>query len=651
MTRALVQLLLACVCLNAMASTTTTARRMIVLGVDGLDPVMLRGFMEEGVTPNLQRLAESGGFEALGTSIPPQSPVAWSSFITGLDPGGHGLFDFIALDRKTMLPYLSATRIESVGAEPISFGRWQLPLGGGELKLQRDGRAFWEILEEHGIPATIFQVPANYPPIPAGEAALSGMGTPDLRGTSGTFSYYTDDPAFVGGSVSGGVIEKVSVDNHLLSSSLAGPPNAFLVDDSPVRASFTVRIDPANPVVLFSMGGQQRMLNVGEWSDWIPVGFPLLPGLVNVPGMVRVYLKKISPNFGLYISPINIDPRNPAQQISYPNGYAADLAQRSGPFYTQEMPEDTKALSAQVLGPVEFLHQSELVMEERRKLLSTELGRFRQNPGDRFLFFYLSTVDQRNHMLARESDASNPQHDQDTPQSLRDAMRDTYREVDNMVGSVMDGLEPETTLVVMSDHGFAPFRREASLNTWLEQRGYLKLVDPSRRDQLDWLDGIDWKQTRAFGLGLNALYINVRGRERDGIVDPEARARLAREIVRKLGDWRDPVNDEPVVTQAVVRESVYRGPHLENAPDVIVGYARGYRASWGTATGKVSSTLLEDNTEAWSGDHCMDSRTVPGVLLSSRPLKASGDLRDLPVSILHHFGIEPPPDMRGQSLW
>lgn len=620
---------------------------MIVLGVDGLDPVMLREFMDAGVTPNLLRLAKSGGFEALGTTIPPQSPVAWSSFITGMDPGGHGLFDFIALDRATMLPYLSAVRVESEGAKPIRFGRWQLPVGNGELKLLRDGRAFWQVLEEHGIPATIFQVPANYPPIPSGEASLSGMGTPDLRGTSGTFSYYTDDASVDAGSVSGGVIERVEIENGFLSASLTGPSNAFLVDESPVQAPFTVRIDPTNPVLQFSIGGQRRVLKVGEWSDWIPVRFPLLPGIIEVSGMIRVYVKQTSPHFGLYISPINIDPRNPAQQISHPARYAPELAEASGPFYTQEMPEDTKALSAHVLSATEFLDQTRLVMDERRRLLDAELERFRNNPGDRFLFFYLSTVDQRNHMLARESDSDDP----NTAKSLREAMRDTYREIDELIGSVMDGLEPETTFAVMSDHGFAPFRRGASLNAWLEQHGYLKLLDPSRRDQLDWLDGVDWKRTRAFGIGLNALYLNVRGRERDGIVEPEARARLSREIARRLGDWRDPENDAQVVTQAVLRENVYHGPHVEDAPDIIVGYARGYRASWDTATGKVSTALLEDNTEAWSGDHCMDSRAVPGVLLVNRPLKAAGDLRDLPVTILDYFGIAPPVEMQGQALW
>jgi predicted AlkP superfamily phosphohydrolase/phosphomutase len=627
------------------------ARRMIVLGVDGLDPVMLRQYMDQGVTPNLKRLAESGGFESLGTSIPPQSPVAWSNFITGMDSGGHGLFDFIAIDRKTLVPYLSASKVEPSGSKTLSLGQWRLPLGSDKTVLLRDGVAFWELLDQHGIPATIFQVPANYPPLPAGEGVLSGMGTPDLRGTPGTFSFYTDDPAIRAGPVSGGVIERISVSDGVASGVLEGPPNAFLADSPPATIGFTVQPDPVNPVVLFSIGEEKRLLKVGEWSDWIRVHFSMVPGLVDVPGMIRVYPQHNRPRFGFYISPVNIDPRDPAQPISHPGKYANDLAEAVGPFYTQEMPEDTKALSNHILSPQEFVQQTELVMDERRRLLRHELDRYRQQQGHRFLFFYLSTVDQRNHMLAREMDPTHPAYDPDTPKQLVDAMRDTYREVDQMVGWILDGLQPGTDFVVMSDHGFAPFKRGANLNTWLEKNGYLTLLNPRQRDRNNWLAGINWKRTRAFSIGLNALYINVKGRERDGIVAPEKRESLAREIAQKLGEWKDPENDQLVVTQPAVREDVYHGKHVEDAPDLIVGYARGYRASWDTSTGKVPADLLVDNEEEWSGDHCMDSRAVPGVLLANRPLKPGASLLDLPVTILKQFGIEKPPQMTGTSIW
>jgi predicted AlkP superfamily phosphohydrolase/phosphomutase len=622
----LIYCVMAALPLPAAAQQDGPAERMIILGVDGMDPVMLAQFMRDGDTPNLKKLAEQGGFTPLGTSTPPQSPVAWSNFITGMDPGGHGIFDFVALDRDTMLPYLSSARVEKGDREPLALGRWRIPLSSEQTVLLRDGQAFWEILDAAGIPATMFRVPVNYPPIQAGARGLSGMGTPDLRGTSGTFTFFTDAPDTEIGSVSGGIIKAANI----------------------VDGEFIGAI-----VALIEFADERALLNVGEWSDWVAINFEMVPGLVEVPGMVRVYLKQIRPHFSLYVSPVNIDPRNPAQPISIPAEYAFELAEASGPFYTQEMPEDTKALSAHVLTPDEFLTQSGLVMGERRRLLRRELQRFRdQGEGSRFLFFYLSSVDQRNHMLARQMDAEHPFHEENTPTNLAEAMRTVYKEVDEMVGWVLEDLDSQTRFVVMSDHGFAPFRRQANLNSWLEQNGYLKLKNPARRADYEWLLGIDWSQTRAFGIGLNSLYLNVSGREKNGIVAPAEREALAREIAARLETWTDPETGEAVVTQPLVREDVYHGPHVAAAPDIIVGYARGYRASWATSTGKIPATLIEDNDKEWSGDHCMDARAVPGVLLSNRPLKAEdANLRDMPVSILHHFGIKAPPQMGGREVF
>ena len=627
--------------------------RMIILGVDGMDPVMLAQFMRDGDTPNLKKLAEQGGFMPLGTSTPPQSPVAWSNFITGMDPGGHGIFDFVALDRDTLLPYLSSARVEKSDREPLALGRWRIPLSSEETVMLRDGQAFWEILDAQGVPATMFRVPVNYPPVPAGERGLSGMGTPDLRGTSGTFTFFTDEPGHELGSVSGGMINGVTIVDGEFTGAIEGPNNAFLEDTPRSTAEIHVSIDAEHPVALIQFADERVLLNVGEWSDWLAIDFEMVPGLVEVRGMVRVFLKQTRPHFSLYVSPVNIDPRNPAQPISIPAEYAFELAEAAGPFYTQEMPEDTKALSAHVLAPHEFLTQSGLVMNERRRLLRYELQRFRdQGEGSRFLFFYLSSVDQRNHMLARQMDAEHPFHEENTPPDLADAMRTTYKEVDEMVGWVLETLDSQTRFVVMSDHGFAPFRRQANLNSWLEQNGYLKLKNPARRSDYEWLLGIDWSQTRAFGIGLNSLYLNVSGREKNGIVAPGEREALAHKIAAELGTWTDPETGEAVVTQPLVREDVYHGPHVDEAPDIIVGYARGYRASWATSTGKIPATLIEDNDKEWSGDHCMDSRAVPGVLLSNRPLKGEdADLRDMPVSILNHFGIKAPSQMGGRAVF
>lgn len=643
-------------CLTAALTMTAVAQtdeRMVILGIDGMDPVMLQQFMDDGRMPNFVKLAKQGDFMALGTSVPPQSPVAWSNFITGMDSGGHGIFDFIALERDTMLPYLSTAKVEKSGREPLAIGRWRIPLGAEKTLQMRDGTAFWEILEQQGVDTTMFQVPANYPPVETGGHAISGMGTPDMRGTSGTFSFYTDDPAVQAEKVSGGEIYRLAVRNHSAEVVIDGPPNAFLEDAPLTTAAVQVYLDPEQPVALLRSGEQQAVLQPGEWSEWLQVKFEFVPGLVSATGMVRFLLKSTAPYLSLYVSPVNIDPRDPAQPIATPAEYAFELAEAAGPFYTQEMPEDTKALSAHILTPEQFLEQSGLVLEERRRLLKSELQRFQATRGPALLFFYFSSIDQRNHMLARQMDHAHPFHDADTPEPLEHAMRNSYIELDEILGRVMDELDGHTTLMVMSDHGFAPFRRQAHLNSWLEQQGYLVLEDPSRRDSYQWLQGIDWAKTRAFGIGLNSLYLNVHGRERNGIVKPSERAALAREIADKLKTWTDGPGGPQVVTQPLLREEVYDGPHLEEAPDILVGYARGYRSSWATSSGEIPAGLMIDNDDEWSGDHCMDARLVPGILLSNRPLNTDqpADLKDLPVSILARFGIAAPEWMKGHSVY
>jgi predicted AlkP superfamily phosphohydrolase/phosphomutase len=624
----------------------SAARRLVVLGIDGLDPGLLAGFMGEGALPSFTALAVRGGLAPLATSVPPQSPVAWSDFITGSNPGVHGVFDFVALDRDTLQPYLSTARVERAASLPL--GRYRLPLGASRARLLREGPAFWEILEREGIPATIFQIPANYPPVGAAGGALAGMGTPDLQGTPGTFAFFTDDPARAPGRVPGGRIERISVSDGSARAALDGPPDPLDPDAAPLRAPFELHLDSELALAEIRIGAERALLGQGEWSGWLRVHFAAVPLVGRVPGMVRFYLQSARP-LRLYASPVNLDPADPAQPIAVPASYARDLARAVGPFYTEEMPEDTKALSAQVLSPREFLAQTELVLEERRRLLRHELGRFLARRGPGLLFFYLSSLDQRGHMLWHHADGAHPHHAANTPPDLAGSLRDSYVQLDALLAEVLSALDPATDLVVMSDHGFAPFRRQAHLNAWLEQHGYLALREPARREA-PWLEAIDWSRTRAFALGLNSLYLNVRGRERHGIVEPAQRAALAREIADGLRAWRD--GDRPVVTQPLVREAVYSGPRLERAPDVLVGYARGYRASWDTTRGEVPAALLEDNLEEWSGDHCMDARAVPGVLLATRPLlRRDGGLRDLTVSVLGYFGVDAPPGMDGRPLF
>jgi predicted AlkP superfamily phosphohydrolase/phosphomutase len=615
---------------------TTLGRRIVVLGFDGLDYGLTRDLMARGRLPNFSRLAASGSFAPLGTSIPPQSPVAWSGFITGLDPGEHGIFDFVHRDPKTLTPYLSTTRTES-GGHAIPIGRWQLPLTAGRVELLRRGRPFWDVLERHGITTTIIRMPANFPPSGRATRELSGMGTPDLLGTYGTFSYFTSGPlAMEGGPVAGGVIYPVDVEDGTVHASLEGPRNPFVRDLEYVKAPFTAHIDATRRYAKLVVGAEERLLRVGEWSDWVPVEFSLMP-TQRLHAECRFYLKALDPDFELYVSPLNLDPLAPAMPLSTPDGYAGDLARATGRFYTQGMPEDTNSLKTGVLTPAEFLAQARIAGDENVRQYRYVLDRF----ADGFLFYYFGLADQVSHMMWRPMDPQHPAYNAAVDAPFASVIADLYAGFDAIVGETTTRLGPTDLLVVMSDHGFASWRRALNLNTWLRDNGYLAVRDPRARSAPEGLANIDWHKTRAYGLGINGLYVNLKGREAFGIVDPADRAALVSEIAGKLLATTDPSTGAPAVTKVYRREEVYRLDGLESvAPDAIVGYAKGTRASDESALGSVSGEVLTDNTTAWSGDHCMDAAAVPGILLTSRPLgRAAATLQDLPASLLGELGI------------
>jgi len=606
-------------------------KRVIVLGVDGMDPNFVAGHWD--ALPNLKHLRDEGGLLPLATTTPPQSPVAWATFITGLDPAQHGLFDFVHRDPATLEPISSmAQTLEP--AHRLEIGSYVLPLSGARIRSFRRGRTFWEILAEHGVPVSILRIPTNYPPQQHAGEALSGMGTPDLEGTFGTFTYYTDDPGETAREVSGGRFVPISVENGRAVLRVEGPPNTLRRDHRPTSANLIAEVDPTAPEARFEIGGQRFILREGEWSPWVHVRFPLIAGVRGVSGMFRIYARQLHPALHIYRSPLNIDPEDPALPISAPPDYARELARRIGPFYTQGIEEDTSALRQGALNLSEYLEQSRYVSRQHRALLDECLRRFHEG----LLFFYFSEIDQDSHVLWG-------QHD--------DELLKTYQSVDRALGAVRES-QPGATVIVMSDHGFSSFRRAVNLNAWLRGEGLLALRDADAGDAGRPLGNrpfgnVDWTRTKAYAIGLNALYLNMSGREAHGIVHSGAeRDALIASIRQRLAEFRDPETNERVILD-ISSPGPTDSPY---APDLIVGPAPGYRISWETALGQTPPTVLEDNTDAWIGDHLIAAKAVPGVLLGTRRARvADPSLKDLPVTILGLFGVPAPAEMRGRDIY
>lgn len=622
------------------AAEGSSAKKVIILGFDGLDHGLVTELMNEGRLPNFRKVADMGTFQPLATAIPPQSPVAWSDFITGMDAGGHGIYDFVHRDKETYLPYLSTS--ETHAGEPLlKLGKWQVP-GSGGVELLRHGKAFWATLGERGVETSIYRMPANFPPSETATRELSGMGVPDLVGTAGTFSFYTSELfAFAGQDISGGEVYEVDAFDNEVHAELHGPENPFLQEKTELTAEFTAYIDPVEDVAKIVLGDEERLLRAGEWSDWVPFEFEMIP-TQSVPAMVRFYLRGVRPEFELYASPINIDPMNQALPVSHPPEFAAELAEATGRFYTQGMPEDTKALSGGVFEPGEFLEQAKISGGEITEQYEVALERFDRG----LLFYYWGHVDQVSHMMWRSMDPDHPAYDPEVDPQFADVIPSLYEDMDDIVGYTLERMDPNTTLVIMSDHGFTSWRRSMNLNSWLRDNGYLTVEDPTLRNDPGMYSNVDWSKTEAYGLGLNGLYLNLKGREAQGIVDPSEREELMARLEKDLLATTDPATGEPAVTKVYIRERDYddRG-HLEIGPDMLVGYAKGTRCAFESATGELVPEVFRDNTEPWSGDHCMDHRAVPGILITNKPLpKPAPSLGDLAEAVLAEFGVEQFPE-------
>ena len=614
----------------------TRTTKVIVIGLDGLEPKIVEPMLAGGELPSLARMRAVGNYGRCRTTIPAQTPVAWSTFATGLNPGGHGIFDFIRRDPATYLPDFALNRYEQTSAF--------LPPKAINL---RKGVPVWELLSQAGIPSTIIRCPCTYPADPFDGRLLSGMGVPDLRGSLGTATYYSQQPGVVAGD-SENVIG-LSVDSHgIATTHLPGPRNPRTSEDA--RLEMSVEICSGARKVLVRTTGQPGALEVreGEWSGWLRVKFKL-GMLQSVRGMVRFLLVRTEPVLELYASPVNFDPSAPQFPISHPWEYAADLQRELGTFYTTGMVEDTTGLANGRFDEEQFLDQCTTVLRERERMMCHELDRLEEG-----LFFCLfDTPDRLQHMFWRFREPEHPANHGEPVERWRHSIEEHYRECDAIVGEALRRADDRTLTIVLSDHGFGSFQRGVHLNAWLHANGLLALKPGTQPgdDAGEFLRHVDWGRTKAYALGLGSIYLNLAGRESEGIVPAGDAPRLGQDIAIGLTALCDDARGRSAVSAVVTRDDVYSGPCASDSPDLIALFQPGYRVSWSTALGGVGAGLFEDNTKRWGGDHIVDPIHVPGVLFIDRPFRAdSARLLDLAPTILSALGVPKGVAMEGESL-
>ena len=609
-----------------------------MIGLDGLEPGIVETMLRRGELPQLARVRQAGCYTRLKTTYPAQTPVAWSSFVTGTNPGGHGIFDFICRDPETYQPDAALSRFE----------RPKNMLAQPRVVNQRKGVPLWQPLTTAGVPSTVLRCPCTFPPEMLQGRMLAGVGVPDLRGSQSKGTFYTQDR-----TVSAQENEQLIYleSGREMTTQVIGPRNTRQSPPADTTCEIHVSVDKTARKLVIETGGVPARIEIAEkgWSEWVRFKFKFSM-LQSVSGIARFYVRQLEPHLEFYVSAINFDPAAPMFPVSSPGEYAKELCEKIGPFSTLGMAEDHNGLNNGRLDEGAYLQHCELVLQERERLMRFELERFSEG-----LFFMLyDTPDRVQHMMWRFRDHEHPYFNADADPGLATRIEEHYQRCDRLLAAVLDKVDENTLLMVLSDHGFGSFRRAFDTNTWLWQNGLLALKD-SRKPSEDLGEGfaaVDWSRTYAYAVGLGGIYLNFKGRERGGILEEGSDAeRVRRAIQTGMTDFPDADTQRPAVRSVSRREELYSGPFAGNAPDLLVNFYPGFRVSWKTAVGGFSNALLENNTRRWSGDHIVDPEAVPGILFMNRAARHNhARIIDLAPTILNHLGVAVPDSMEGSSL-
>jgi predicted AlkP superfamily phosphohydrolase/phosphomutase len=613
-------------------------KKVIVIGLDGLEPSIVESMLERAELPNLAKIRADGGYTRLKTTYPAQTPVAWSSFATGTNPGGHGIFDFISRDPETYLPDVALTRFEkpkNIFSQP-------------QLVNRRRGVPVWRVLSEAGVPSTVLRCPCTFPPDSLNGRMLAGVGVPDSRGSQSKGTFYTQDKAAIAQENEQLIILDSGPE---VTTRVIGPRNTKQSPPGDVFCKIRVQVDKSDHRIVIHSSGTPERIEIRErgWSEWIRFKFKLSI-LQSVSGIVRFYLRQLEPHLEFYGSAVNFDPAAPLFPVSSPGNYAKELSEQIGLFSTLGMAEDHNGLNNGRLDESAYLQHCELVLAERERLMRFELDRFTEG----FFFMLYDTPDRVQHMLWRFRDRKHPGYEPDASQQLSTLIEQHYQRCDALLSPVLDKVDENALLIVLSDHGFGTFRRAFDTNTWLWQNGLLALKNGRKPDGSlsEGFPQVDWSKTYAYAVGLGGIYLNFKGRECGGILEEGAEAERVRKAIQSgLAEFPDRDAQRPAIRSVSRREDLYSGRFVGDSPDLLANFYPGFRVSWRTAVGGFADSLLEDNKRRWSGDHIVDPESVPGILFMNRAARRNhAQMVDLAPTILDYLGVTVPQFMEGKSL-
>lgn len=600
-----------------------TENKVLVIGIDAMDPKVTNKLMQENKLPNFKRLNELGSYSKLQTTIPPETPVAWSAAATGSNPGKYGVFDFINRDPETYLPKLNLAR-EKKGLIKTKY----------ESALM--GTPFWEITSKKGIPTTLIRWPVTFPPDKIKGNMLSGLGVVDIKGLLNSYRFYTSEQ-YDKESEGAEKVIGVKKEDGIIKTKIYGPYAKKDKDIVEVEKDMTISLLDNRATLIIDE--KEYSVDVNGWSDWIRIKFDLGFGK-EVYGIFKVYLISTNPYFNMYITTIQIDPENQVVDITYPKDYGKELVKEIGLFYTLGLTEDTKAVTEKRITTDVFLEQVNEIENDRNKMFWYEFNRFERG----ILAFGFDASDRLKHIFWKDKVLV------DDGFEVSEEIEDYFIEKDKLLGHILDKIDDNTKLIIFSDHGFSSFERAVSVNTWLVKNGFMTLnKQPTDKDHGELFKNVDWSKTKAYSLGFTSIYINEKGREKNGIV--ENKEEVINEIVEGLSKLKDPKYNKNVITMLYKGRDTYIGKFAEEGPDIVIGFEPGYRMSWQNAVGGLTKEILMDNNEEWKGDHLIDRSHVPGVIFTNFKIKKENpSLIDIAPTILSIFNIKIPNEMDGETL-
>ena len=590
--------------------------KTLLLGFDSFDPHIFEELAGKNQLPNLEKFSQQGGYSQLQVSSPPQTEVSWTSIATGVDPGGHGIFDFVHRDPASYMPYVSVLPMRKSAV-------------GEQFVPPYTARTFFEEAADMGYASTALWWPAMFPArqsLPVN--TLPGLGTPDIRGQLGVGILFTTEEETLKKTTVG---KLTMTGKGCFAASLPGPQTPGRNGPQTIHIPISLEVLDPNSAKLM-IDGHQVDLRLGAWSEIVEMRFKA-GMLFNVYAITRFIAVSLQKEIRLYALPLQIHPLHSTWHYASSNSFAKKLWKDVGPYLTLGWPQDTTGLEDGCITDEQFLDLCQSIFERRIQILHYLMNDFREG----VLGSIFDDLDRVQHMFF---------HDR------RDVVDDWYRRLDRFVGDIaarVDQWSGKYRFLILSDHGFSDFRNKVHLNRWLLENGYLFTQNEGND-----LSGVDWSKTVAYAVGLNSLYLNIAGREGQGVVSADHIENLLTELKSKLLDWKD--GDQTSVIQKIrLKHETYSGPYTRFGPDLVVGYAPGYRASAETGLGKIPALAIERNSDHWGADHCMDAEVVPGVIFANRDLRDFGTIsfRDIPfLAIGRHLdssNIKPPSQATGEG--